>query len=81
MSETSVAFSELFRGGKIAKAGSDFRPMQNWSGGFCTADGIAFQSVVEDHLSDSELPIGVYPLLEVIEASEGQETGASKYMV
>ena len=78
---TSVAFSELFRGGKIAKAGSDFRPMQDWSGGFCTAYGITFQTAVEDHLSVPELPIGVYPLLEVTEASEGQETGVSKYMV
>ena len=77
MTETSVAFSDLFRGGKIAKAGKDFRPMQDWLGGFCTAQGIFFQSAVEDHLSDVELPIGVYPLLEVTEASEGH----SKYMV
>ena len=81
MTETSVAFSDLFRGGKIAKAGKDFRPMQDWSGGFCTAHGIVYENAIEDHLSVPELPIGVYPLLEVTEASEGQQTGHSKYMV
>jgi hypothetical protein len=78
---TIERFTELFRGGKIAKdninGSAGFRPWENPAGGYYPADGNVFQTAVQGHLGDPEHPIGVYPI-KAPETSQGGSQSVSE---
>lgn len=76
---TINGFTQLFRGGRIAKDTpgdpAGFRPWADPTGeGYREATGAAFKAAVKDHLGDRNTPIGVYPLIEYQKPSEGLQT-------
>jgi hypothetical protein len=77
--ETITGFTELFRGGRIARDTpgdpAGFRPWANpGAEGYREATGATFRAAVKDHLGDRSAPIGVYPLMEFHRPSEGLQT-------